>query len=310
MNLAGRKICAVVVTWNPDDAFPQRLEAIRAQVDCVVIVDNASTGNSAAMLKALCPSHQCLRNDENLGVASALNLGVTWADAHGYPRVVLFDQDTQVDDGLVERLCDEWKAWSGTAPIGVLGARFVDVRRHVPLAQCADTAGSDAVDWVITSGSLLLVELWRKLGGFRDDLFIDFVDTEFCWRVRHSGYAVLRTRAVLMQHAVGAYRTHRLLGRTTCSSHHSADRRYYMTRNFIILLRESGNHPAGGWLLRGMLASFKSVKRILFFEQDKRAKLAAVIQGWYHGLRNRTGPRSRPLSPHHRGAAFRVSRLS
>lgn len=310
MNPAGGDVCAVIVTWNPDETFPQRLAAIRMQVDAVLIVDNASQGNSAAMLRALCASQHCLFNGGNLGVASALNLGVARAEALGYARVVLFDQDTHAGAGLVGRLCDEWEAWSDPARIGVLGARFVDVRREAQPMLCADVAGCDEVDWVITSGSLLSVALWRELGGFRDDLFIDFVDTEFCRHARHNGYAILRTRAVLMQHAVGAHRAHRVLGRTAWSSHHSADRRYYMTRNFMILLRESGDYPAGSWLLRGMLASFKSVKRVLFYEQDKRAKLAAVLQGWYHGLRNRTGPRSRPLLPHHRGAAFRVSRQS
>ena len=48
-----RKICAVFVTYHPDNDFPKRLDKILAQVDRIVIVDNGSNQKARLVLRKL-----------------------------------------------------------------------------------------------------------------------------------------------------------------------------------------------------------------------------------------------------------------
>ena len=291
-------VCAVIVTWNPDDGFAGRAAAACSQVEGMMIIDNASRADRAAVLAAACAldSTACVINPANLGIASALNLGLAHAEAAGYRRALLLDQDSEIGAELMPALRQQWQVWPHPEQIAVLGAAFTDSRRQNGAGpeSTRKEDGCEPVDWVITSGSLVSVAHWRRLGGFREDFFIDFVDTEYGQRANRAGYAVLRTRRILMRHTIGKHQTHRLFGRTAWSNHHSADRRYYMTRNFIALLRESGRYPLGTWFPRGVWASLKSVRRIVLYEENKRDKLTAIAQGWLDGLLGRMGPRRKP----------------
>lgn len=283
-------ICAVVVCWYPDQQFGQRLQRIRSQVIKLIVVDNATRGNAAENVKQAVHADELLINETNIGVAAAFNKGIAAAESAGFTRALLLDQDTWLQDDMVAHLCRTWQSASLSEKPGVIGARFSDPSRH-DQTQTVQDDGYTHVDWVISSGSLLDIALWHQLHGFREDFFIDFVDTEYCQRVRKAGYSVLQTRAMLMRHHIGAHSVHQILGHTTHTSNHSANRRYYITRNFMVMAKESRRYPFGLWIVKGILASFKSIRRVILYETDKMAKLAAIWQGWLDGIMGRMGER-------------------
>ena len=144
---------------------------------------------------------------------------------------------------------------------------------------------------VITSGSLLSLAAFAAIGPFREEFFIDHVDTEYCLRARLKHFRVIQTRSPLMSHAIGAPTTHRILWMRKRTTNHAPDRRYYFTRNDTVLLHERGKHPGGLWILKGLMRSLRTCKRILLYEQMKAAKINAVLSGWWDGVRGRLGPR-------------------
>jgi GT2 family glycosyltransferase len=56
---------------------------------------------------------------------------------------------------------------------------------------------------VITSGNLLKVSAFERIGGFREDLFIDSVDFDFCLRLKKSGYRIMRCNQAILYHSLG-----------------------------------------------------------------------------------------------------------
>src|SRR5882762_10801432 len=99
------QVCAVVVTYHPDHGFPARLSRIVPQVAATFIVDNGSSDAERKMLRGVAGGAVTLVcNLENLGVAAALNIGARRASAEGFTWALLLDQDTEVDDDMVERL--------------------------------------------------------------------------------------------------------------------------------------------------------------------------------------------------------------
>jgi rhamnosyltransferase len=288
-------VCAVLITYHPDDGFPARLSRIMPQVRSAVIVDNGSADADLTMLRELSarPSLTLICNFENLGIAQALNIGVRHALAAGYSWALLLDQDTQVDPDMVQRLLATHATCPAADRVAIVGSHFRDTkgRSTEPIRLDARGENWQEVESVITSGSLLSLAAYSAIGPFRDEFFIDHVDTEFCIRARAAGYRVVETLQPLMSHTVGAPTSHKMLWSTKWTTNHSADRRYYIARNNTVLLREYGTSGRGSWQMKSLVRCFRLCKRVAFYEQDKLRKIHAVAQGWWDGMRGNMGPR-------------------
>jgi rhamnosyltransferase len=231
-------------------------------------------------------------NGRNLGIARALNIGMERIGALGCPWALLFDQDTLIDDGMVATMLAVHAAFLEPARLAVVGAGFIDVNAgtsHVPVDVAVDSW--DEVESVITSGSLIPLAVHALVGPFREEFFIDYVDTEYCFRARAMGYRVIRTRKPIMSHSIGAITRHNVMGIQKWTFNHSAERRYYIARNNTVLLREYGNYAFGLWALKGLGRSVRLCKRIVLYEDMKARKMLAVAHGWWDGVRGRMGAR-------------------
>jgi rhamnosyltransferase len=294
--LAAADVCGVLVTYHPDAQFPPRLAALRRQLGAIVIVDNGSDGDAHAMLResAEDPAIEVVCEPENRGVATALNIGLARAAARGFAWALLLDQDSRIDEDLVAGLLAVYHAFPERERLAIVAAGFRDFREEPDATKHGAAPDSwEELDQVITSGSLLSLAAFARVGRFRDDFFIDYVDTEYCWRARALGYGVIKTRKHLMSHAIGRPSRHRLLWMRKWTTNHPPDRRYYIARNFTILTREQARGHAGRWVLESLGLVFKLAKRVVLYEDRRRAKLFALLQGWYHGVRGIAGRRPR-----------------
>jgi rhamnosyltransferase len=287
-------VCAVVVTYHPDAEFPTRLAGISRQVAAVVIVDNGSDAELAMLREAASdPRVTLLLNRENLGVARALNIGMQRAATLGLSMAVLFDQDTRVDDDLVETLLAIHDSFPA-GRLGLIGSGFRTPEGSAPEPKPDEAAAPPwlEVEYVITSGSLLPMAAYSTIGPFREEFFIDYVDLDYCKRAAALGLQVIQSRRALMTHSIGAPTHHRWLWMTKSTTNHSADRRYYGARNKTVMLREYGHQRSGGWLLKSLLSCLKICKRVLLYEEAKIPKLRALLSGWWDGVHGNLGPRN------------------
>lgn len=287
-------VCAIVVTFHPDDGLTERVARVAFQVAATIIVDNGSDAGSVVLRQvAALPAVTVISNGSNLGIARALNIGVERAREAGFSWALLLDQDTVVDATLVDTLLATYLACPEPQKTAAVGARFRDTHERPSDIRHLDARGDTwrEVEAVITSGTLLPLQTWAVIGPFRDDFFIDYVDIEYCLRARARGFRIIESRQPLMSHTVGSPSRHQILGSTRWTTNHSAERRYYIARNNTVLLREYGTSAGGSWRLKSLSRSFRLCKRIAFFERDKLSKILAVGQGWWHGMRGQLGPR-------------------
>jgi rhamnosyltransferase len=295
-----RDVCAVFVTHHPDGAFAAALHRVSPQVSSVVIVDNGSTDAELRMLGDLVTDAtiDLIVNAENLGVARALNIGIQRAAALGYALVLLMDQDSQAAPDMVASLLGIYAAFPDRERLAVIGANFFDASGRFP--EVANPEFHDGqweeVESVITSGSLLPLSAYSVVGPFREEFFIDYVDTDYCLRASSKGYRVIKSKQQLMSHALGSPTLHEWLWLKKWTNNHSADRQYYIARNDTVMLRESGKYRAGRWVLKSFSRRLRRCKRIALYEKAKGGKIIAVIQGWWDGVRGNMGPRRRQQS--------------
>jgi rhamnosyltransferase len=145
---------------------------------------------------------------------------------------------------------------------------------------------------MITSGSLILLAAHATIGPFREELFIDAVDVDWCFRARAKGLRVIKTRKPIMSHAIGSSTQHRWLWMNKWTTDHSPDRRHYIARNGTVTLREYGNYVFGLWALKSFVRCFRLCKCIALYEQMKISKIIAVVEGFWDGIRGHMGPRA------------------
>lgn len=291
-------LCAVVVTYHPDNGLEERVRRITAQVARVLIVDNGSGPEVLQRLQALSEGGTgrvtLSANPENRGIAAALNQGAQWAIAAGFGWMLTFDQDTVVSEVLTTtlvRAARDFAARSLAAqsePLAAAAANYREAVNRRP-GYPADELEADRewveVSYAITSGCLLSLVAYKALGPFREDFFIDYVDVEYSFRARAGGYRLLATRAFLMEHAVGAPEPHWLLGRNWWTSNYAAWRWYHRTRNLTLtslafFLREPE------WIREAWLNLLLTTLKILAFEPQKAAKIQNMLRGLGHGLRD------------------------
>lgn len=280
----------VVVVRNPGPGLAERAGRLGRQFRRVMVVDNGSSGQSGDMLDKLDrePGVRVEKLGENRGVAAALNRGIEMALEKDAAWALLMDQDTRPRDRLLEGLASVLAACPFRNRVAVVGANYVH-RDTGLLGRLAD-AGEvwSEIPAVITAGSLHRLAAIREVGPFREDFFVDHVDHEYCLRARRAGWRIIAAAEPLMDQPVGDAAVHRLGGWTTTTSGHSPVRRYYMTRNLVLLARGHLRHEPR-WILRALLDHIRRVGRLAVFEEDRGPKLRAVARGAADGLRGRTG---------------------
>jgi rhamnosyltransferase len=300
------KIAGVVVTFNPDSAFPGRLAAIKGNVSHVVVVDNASTGMPRQLIEQLgCDGEITLiRNPKNMGLAVALNQGFEACLKMGFKWVITFDQDSTPKEGMTKLLFRKFQSHPFPEQIAFVGPNIVDEAvphipqlwlrenprfflffQRVPISVAADCD----VTMVITSGALTNLSVYERIGRFRNDFFIDYIDTEYCLRAKTLGYKIFVCAEATLMHNLGSKSEKYIFGVSVRPTFHSFVRRYYMSRNCVVMIRRYGMRFPH-WLLFDLVFSFYNWCRILLLENDRRLKLRASAIGMLDGIRGRMGP--------------------
>jgi len=279
-------VCAVVVTYHPDPGFPDRLDRVRPKVGRVVVVDNGSSPQAREMLRnAAGPDVGLIFNDANFGVATALNQGVRHVMGSSCQWVLTLDQDSTVEPFLVEALLEAYNDFPMKENLAVVGSNYYDEKRTKTLVPESPAQPSCLEQTtVITSGSMISVDAYAKVGPFRDDFFIDHVDDEYCLRARAMGYKVILCRRPVIRHSIGGAVGKRFLGRMVWSSNHPAARRYYMARNFLWVAREYLFFRPG-WVILRVLRHAGFLLLMVLLEKERWGKIESTARGVRDGLR-------------------------
>jgi rhamnosyltransferase len=249
------------------------------------LIDNGSGETSAACLAeaSILSNVTAIFNSRNVGVAAALNQGVREARARGYEWALTLDQDTVAEPFLVAAL----RGVLGTIPphrrVAAIGSNYYE---HGTGRLFHDLGAEDAwVDAVVvmTSGSLISLPAYEAIGGFRDEFFIDMVDTDYCLRARALGFRVVLSLTPTMKHSIGRMTLHRLLWTQVTTTNHDPARRYYMMRNHAALIREyMFREPV--WVLRSTLSRINRTLLMCVYETQRWSKLKATAKGAIDGF--------------------------
>lgn len=242
------KIVAVIVTYHPDvGALTRLLLALRDQVDLMVIVDNGSDIRVALdKLLVQFPSAIFIGLQRNMGIAFAQNVGIREANCHDALYVLTLDQDSVPTVNMVQVLAGAFGEQTEERKIAVVGPLLKDetTQQYLPLfTYCqghkkriipASAHETVDVDFIVSSGSLIAMSALNDIGLMREELFIAYVDVEWCLRARSRNYHVLACCAATMEHNLGE---RRLKIGSWLLPLHSPLRHFYLFRSGVYMQR-------------------------------------------------------------------------
>ena len=286
--------CAIIVSYHPDELIVQLTHALLQQVPQVVIVDNGSNAQSRARLQELARDDRVnlIWNSSNQGIATALNQGVRFAQRNGFIWVATFDQDSQVNEGYFAALFGALDMTPLAAQIAILAPRYLDPRTGVTSAfegqHHQRSKRFVTLDVAMTSGNLVRCSAFEMVGMFWEELFVGYVDYEFCLRCRHHGLLIVGVTDAVLVHRPGNCVRRRFLWMNPVLSHYQPLRRYYNARNSVAVYRRHGLRRIR-WMLSDMWELVRETAKVALLEEQKIPKLRAIFCGLLNGLAGRLG---------------------
>lgn len=297
-------VCAVIITYQPQfEVLRQVLDSVSPQVGQVLIFDNATTGPAFAAFPAFLERVEAeggvvIRSPTNVGLGSAMNRAAEYARAAGFAYLLLLDQDSWLDTGMVATLKVACEQLGKTQPVAAVGPQFSDRRNgHVapfikigfPFNRKLFGGPGQRVrcDFLISSGSLLPLDVLERVGGMDERLFIDNVDMEWCFRARHRGFALYGICDAQMRHSIGDTLRATWL-KPGGVMIHKPIRLYYIMRNRVLLYGRKET-PAI-WIAQDLPRLVLKFFGTALFVAPRLQYLRMMLRGLLDGVSGRSGP--------------------
>jgi len=227
----------------------------------------------------------------NLGIATALNTGLRLAREQGFRWLATFDQDSQATPGMIEEMARAFASYPQLERVAIVTPCHVDRRLGFPVRDRGGEAKGEGwriIPSTMTSGNLLNVAFATAVGGFDDSLFIDYVDHELCLRLRRQGYRILEATRATLLHSLGSMERRLFLFKRVTITNHSVVRRYYMSRNRLIVWRRYWKHEPV-WVIRDIRRFLFETLYVVLYEKQVREKFQMILRGLRDGFRNVRG---------------------
>jgi hypothetical protein len=293
-------VSVVVVNWNTRDILRDCLRSVYEQTKDirfeVIVIDNASSDDSAAMVRREFPQAILIENPENRGFAAANNQGMKIGKGR---YVLLLNPDTIVLDGAIEKTM----AFADLHPdVGVVGCQVLEnetkiqrtcfafpslrnlilqesgLRRLFPRSRffgAADMGWWDRNterDVDVVSGMFMLArrEAIEQVGLMDEDYFIYAEETDWCFRFWRAGWRCVFTPLARIIHRDGG-------SKSTMQT--SVKMFVQQQKNMLIFYRK--NRGPVAWMMAKIIYSVDMLVRAIiwktaaFFQSGGKAHLKA-----------------------------------
>lgn len=289
-------IIAVLVAYHPNaDEFETSLKSILRNFKKTIVVWNGPHPFKVpAFLKN--PKITLMDIGDNMGLARALNQGIAKAFDLGAAWVYLSDQDSTLPTDFRKLMIEHSSFIPKHLKISIIAPRyhneiigktnslirfkFLQIIKHLPSLE----EFYSKAEYLITSGSFISKDTLFEVGPMQEELFIDFIDIEWCLRAKSMGYQAIALPKVVINHRLGDF-SMRFMGYNYPI--HSPLRIYYYFRNAIYLYKQ--RYISLNWKL---IDCARNLFRFLFFAilvKPRLKYIKMILIGTYHGIIGRTG---------------------
>ena len=220
------KIFIIILNWNGKN---DTLECLSSLANVTfpdfqpLVVDNGSTDESVAAIRASFPEVPILETGENLGFAGGNNRGIEWALSKGAEWVLLLNNDTVVASDFLAKFLQVARQQPKAKILGAKIYRYTDKSTidHLggfwnprigefesPAQNRVDDGVSfeemEQVDYVCGAALLMHRSVPETIGLLESRFFLFWEETDYCCRARRSGFEVWTAPQAKIWHKVSS----------------------------------------------------------------------------------------------------------
>lgn len=275
------KISACVVLYNPGENIFNNVNLILEQIQYLYIIDNSDLDKCKLLFDKENISY--FKNKGNKGIATALNQAARQAIADGFNYLLTMDQDSILDPHLIDNYI-KYLLSNISDRVGLLSPNYL----YKEYSNNTRQGRNYTVLLSMTSGSLLNLTAFKIIGPFVEELFIDYVDFEYCLRLGKKGYNIIKVHNANIYHNLGSMQQRKFLFRKVSITNHSPLRLFYRTRNrFYIYKSYLKDFPV--FVIKDLFVFINELIKILFYEKSKREKFRWILKGFNYFLKKKMG---------------------
>ena len=210
-------VSIVIVSFNAREHLERCLDVVAGSGHEVVVVDNASSDGSPALVRERFPSVRLVELEENIGFGAANNVGMEVASGRW---LLLLNSDAWPVGDAIERLAAFGEAHPRAGIVGPrlrntdgslqpsvrghptlwrIATEYLFLRRLAPRSRALNAFYGGGFDHAsvreveVLKGAVLLVrrEAFEAVGGFDPAYFMYGEEMDLCYRVREAGWTVV-----------------------------------------------------------------------------------------------------------------------
>lgn len=262
------KIASIIILYHPDqDLLSKNIAAVYNSVDVIYLWRNSEVEFELPLeFNGKCVF--CGR-EENDYIAKPINEVLSICNKKGFDYLLTMDQDSVYAD--IAKTVEYVASQSYDNGVAI----------YAPNVNGTVTSGGETyqAETVITSGSIMNVEVALKLGGLREDYGIYWVDGEYCCWARQNGYRIEVLTGCHMEQQFGK----QTKGLFNCTAYnYSPSTYYFMFRNMLWMHRE---YPKGVSVKCILYTSKMYIMGIIFgHEKNAFKKLGRICRAFSDGF--------------------------
>ncbi|MRT58581.1 glycosyltransferase [Enterobacteriaceae bacterium RIT693] len=273
-------IAVIIVCYHPDNKKLLNLvHAVTSEKSIIYVANNG--GMERSLIENLEKKDISVTTFNNVGLGKAIN-EIAETLPESAQIIFTFDQDSAPPDGFITNVWHHYQSLQDSdCQLGVLTPKFIDSRSGFEYSLDTINQSNKYSELLITlqSGMCIPKKVWEK-EKFNNDLFIEFVDTEWCYRIHSKGYKILQMNDVVMHHEVSDLAPKEFFKFKLLK--YSPIRRYYFFRNAIFLLKQ--NYVPLYNKLRLLTGMGNRCMSILLLDDKKISSLTNSFKGIWHGI--------------------------
>ena len=211
------ELSIIILNWNTRDLLSRCLDAVTQHVGdiCheIIVVDNASTDGSQALLAARYPNVRLVQNTDNVGFAKANNRGMRESNGR---TVLLLNSDAFVTVGALQAML---QVMASQPRAGIVGAHLLNADGSFQASHTAfpnllqefmilsgtgralrgpyypsrgpdEGKGPQVVDYVEGAALLVRREAFEQAGGLDEGFFMYAEEVDWCYAMKRAGWQV------------------------------------------------------------------------------------------------------------------------
>lgn len=189
-------IGAVVVLYNPTEDEIQNINVYKNMVDYTAIIDNSDADHKQLVnsIVGLTNSIIYYSKHRNLGLAKGFNIGVDLLIEQGCKWALLLDADSKLSTDLLSVYKTAIDTYLGEHIAIFSPVHVFDRSSNRPYK------GYRNIDWTMTSGCLYNCDIFKKQNGFFEELFVDGIDMDYCYKSQENGYRIIECGEAVLNH--------------------------------------------------------------------------------------------------------------